>query len=163
KCYSTDTNGIAMWGELGTANSPDDDAAAVKWYQENNVPGYNRAAAETRLAAYESFLDKYQFRSAFPTAEALFQQVGARHYFAASHIIENARISDANDYIALTGWESTTIDNNSGIVDALRHVKGDPALMKQANAPELLVVHARHYVVAKDDHAVVDAYIVNEV
>ena len=162
KCYSTDTNGIAMWGELGTANSPDDDAATVRWYQENNVPGYDRAAAQTRLSAYESFLDKYQFRSAFPTSETLFEQVGARHYFAASHIVENARISDANDYIALTGWESTTIDNNSGLVDALRHLKGDPALMRQANAPDLIVVRPRHYVLAKSETAVVDAYIVNE-
>jgi hypothetical protein len=162
KCYSKDTNGIAMWGELGTANSPDNDAATVKWYQDNNVPGYNRAAAEKRLAAYESFLDKYRFRPAFPTAEALFQQVGARHYFAAAHIVENARISDANDCIALTGWESTTVDNNSGLVDALRHLKGDPALMRQANAPELIVVRPRHYVLAKGDTAVADAYIVNE-
>jgi hypothetical protein len=163
KCYTADTNGIAMWGELGTANSPDDDAATVKWYEKNNVPGYNLAAAETRLAAYNSFLDKYQFRSAFPTPEALFRAVGARHYFAASHITENARISDANDYIAITGWEATTIDNNSGVVDALRHLKGDPTLMKQANAPALIVVRPRHYVLAKGGTAVVDAYVVNEI
>jgi beta-galactosidase len=163
KTYTDDKAGIAMWGELGTAASPDDDAATVKWYHDNNVPGYNRAAAETRLAAYEAFLDKYNFRSAFPTAESLFLAAGDKHYFVASHIVENARIADANDYIALTGWESTTIDNNSGIVDALRHLKGDPFLIKQANAPELLVLHARHYVVAKGDSAAVDAFIVNQV
>ena len=163
KTYTTDTQGIAMWGELGTADSPDDDAQTVKWYEEKNVPGYDRDAAKARLDAYEAFLDKYNFRSAFPTAEALFQGVGARHYFDAAHIIENARIADANDYIALTGWESTTVDNNSGLVDALRHLKADPALMKQATAPELLVVHAHHYVIAKGDAAVVDAFIVNEV
>jgi hypothetical protein len=150
-----------MWGELGTANSPDDDAATVKWYQDNHLPGYDRAAAEARLAAYESFLDKYQFRSAFSNAENLFQRIGERHYFAASHIIENARIADANDYIALTGWESTTIDNNSGLVDALRHLKGDPSLMRQANAPELLVIRPRHYVVARGATAVADAFIAN--
>ncbi len=163
KCYTTDNKGIAMWGELGTADSPDNDAATVKWYQDYNVPGYNRVAAEARLNAYETFLDKYQFRAAFPTAEALFTQVGARHYFDAAHIVENARMADANDYIALTGWESTTIDNNSGLVDALRHLKGDPSLVKQANAPALLVLHARHYVVAKGDKAVVDAFIINQV
>lgn len=162
KCYTTDSKGIAMWGELGTADSPDDDSATVKWYQEHKVSGYNRAAAEARLAAYEAFLDKYDFRSAFPTAQSLFQAVGARHYFDAAHIIENARIADANDYIALTGWESTTVDNNSGLVDALRHLKGDPALVKQANAPEVLVVHARHYVLAKGAPAVVDAFAINE-
>lgn len=162
KTYTDDKTGIAMWGELGTAASPDDDAATVKWYHDHNVPGYNRAAAETRLAAYEAFLDKYQFRSAFPTAEALFQAAAAKHYFVAAHIVENARIADANDYIALTGWEATTIDNNSGLVSALRQLKGDPALIKQANAPELIVLHARHYVVAKGDSAVIDAFIVNQ-
>jgi len=162
KCYTTDNTGIAMWGELGTADSPDDDATTVKWYKEHNVTGYNLDAAQTRLDVYEAYLDKYQFRSAFPTAEALFRGVGARHYFDAAHIVENARISDANDYIALTGWEATTIDNNSGLVDALRHLKSDPALLVQANAPELLVVHARHYVVAKGEPIVADAYIINE-
>jgi beta-galactosidase len=162
KTYTTDSTGIAMWGELGTADSPDDDAQTVKWYQDKNIPGYNRAAAEARLAAYEAFIDKYQFRLAFPTASALFQGVGARHYFDAAHIIENARIADANDFIALTGWEATTVDNNSGLVDALRHLKANPALISQATAPELLVIHARHYVVAKGDSATSDAFIVNE-
>ena len=163
KTYTTDNKGIAMWGELGTANSPDDDTATVKWYGDHDISGYDRAAAEARHKAYETFLDRYKFRSAFPTAEALFLAAGARHYFVSSHIIENARIADANDYIALTGWESTTIDNHSGIVDALRHFKAEPSLIRQANAPELLVLHARHYVVAKGDAAIVDAFIVNEV
>ncbi|MGA3170751.1 MAG: malectin domain-containing carbohydrate-binding protein [Chthoniobacteraceae bacterium] len=163
KTYTTDTNGIAMWGELGTADSPDDDALTVKWYHDKNVPGYDRGAAEARLAAYEAFIDKYGFRSAFPTAEDLFRGVGARHYFDAAHIIENARIADANDYIALTGWESTTVDNNSGLVDALRHLKADPALVRQATAPEVLVIKAHHYVIAKGEAAVADAFIVNEV
>ncbi|MGA3171506.1 MAG: malectin domain-containing carbohydrate-binding protein [Chthoniobacteraceae bacterium] len=161
--YSNDSTGISMWGELGTADSPDDDLLTVEWYRDKNIPGYDRAAAEARLAAYEAFIGKYGFRSAFPTAEDLFRGVGARHYFDAAHIIENARIADANDFIALTGWESTTVDNNSGLVDALRHLKADPAPIRQATAPELLVVHARHYVIAKRDSAVADAFIVNEV
>jgi hypothetical protein len=163
KCYSTDKTGIAMWGELGTANSPDDFTKTVNWYRKNDVHGYNRSAAEAQQKAYDAFLDKYQFRSDYPTAEKLFQEVGARHYFAASHIIENARISDANDYIALTGWESTTVDNNSGLVDALRQLKADPTLVKQANAPAVIILKARHYVVAKGSDAVVDAFIANEV
>jgi beta-galactosidase len=163
KCYTTDTNGIAMWGELGTANSPDDDAATVKWYEDHDTTGYNLEAAKARLKLYDSFLDKYQFRSAFPTAADLFHAVGQRHYFAAAKIVENARMCDANDYIALTGWESTTIDNNSGIVDALRHLKSDPALLLQANAPALLVVRPRHYVLARGNQAVVDVFSINEV
>ncbi|HEX4084478.1 MAG TPA: malectin domain-containing carbohydrate-binding protein [Chthoniobacteraceae bacterium] len=162
KTYSVDTAGISMWGELGTANSPDDDAATVRWYQEHHAVGYDLEAAKTRLAAYNQFLDKFHFRSAFPTVESLFLAVGARHYFAASHIVENARMSDANDYIALTGWESTTIDNNSGLVDALRHYKSDPAPLRRANAPELIALHARHYVIETGDSAVVDALGIDE-
>lgn len=162
KCYSADTTGIAMWGELGTANSPDDDAATVQWYQDHNATGYNYAAAKARLQLYDNFLDKYQFRSAFPTASDLFHSIGQRHYFAASKMVENARMCDANDYIALTGWEATTVDNNSGLVDALRHLKSDPAVIRQANAPALLVVRPRHYVLAKGDSATVDIFSINE-
>ncbi len=162
KTYSVDTKGIAMWGELGTANSPDNDAAVVRWYEAHHASGYTLAAAQARVAAYKSFLVHYQFNKAFPTAEDLFRAIGVRHYFAASHIVENARMSDANDYIALTGWESTTIDNNSGLVDSLRNLKGDPSSMPIATAPEALIIRPRHYVVAKNESAAADAYIVNE-
>lgn len=163
KTYTTDDKGIAMWGELGTGNSPDDDAAIVKWYQAHHTTGYDLAGSKARLKAYQEFLTRYGFRSAFPTAQDLFRAVGARHYFVAAKIIENARIADANDYIALTGWESTTVDNNSGLVDALRQLKSDPFLIHQANAPQVLVVRPRHYVLAKGAAAVVDSFVVNEV
>ncbi|NNM85573.1 MAG: hypothetical protein HKL96_07440 [Phycisphaerales bacterium] len=163
KCRSVNTTDILMWGEAGTGNSPDDYAADVQWYRRHRAGGYTKAAAEARLLAYEIFLDKYGFREAYPTAATLLRQVGARHYFEASHLLENVRIANANDYVALSGWESTTHDNNSGLVDSLRLLKADPALMRQANAPELLVLHARHYVVPQGQTAVVDAYIVNEV
>ncbi|HEX4084487.1 MAG TPA: malectin domain-containing carbohydrate-binding protein [Chthoniobacteraceae bacterium] len=162
KTYTTDTNGIAMWGELGTAASPDDDTQIVRWYREKGITGYDLDASVARLGAYDRFLDKYHFRSAFPTAEALFHSAVEKHYFAAAHIAEDARIADANDYIALTGWESTTVDNMSGMVDALRLPKADPAIIKQAMAPELLVIRAHHYVLSKGDTAIADAFIVNE-
>lgn len=160
--YTAETAPIMAWGEMASGASVDNVTQIADWYKQQNVTGYDRDAAETLSAAYESFLDQYGFRSDYPTAETLFRQIGDKHYFSAAKVMEDARISDANDYIVLSGWESTTIDNHCALVDALRHPKGDPAIMKQATAPELLVVRARHYVVAKGDAAVADVHIVNE-
>jgi hypothetical protein len=153
---------IVVWGEMATGASPDDHAASVNWYETHHPTGYDRAAHETILAAYEKFLDDHQFRSAFPTAEKLFQQAGAKHYFSAAHLLENARMCDAVDYVVLSGWESTTIDNHSGLVDALRQLKADASLVRQAAQPEVLVIRPRHYVIAKGDTAVVDVHQINE-
>ncbi|MGD0137940.1 MAG: malectin domain-containing carbohydrate-binding protein [Tepidisphaeraceae bacterium] len=153
---------IVVWGELATGASPDDHTAIVNWYKANRPSGYDLAAHETIVAAYEKFLDDYQFRSAFPNAETLFQEAAAKHYFSAAHLLENARICNNVDYIVLSGWESTSIDDHSGMVDSLRQLKADPSLIRQASEPEVLVVRPRHYVIAKGDAAVVDVHQINE-
>jgi hypothetical protein len=162
KYRSENQKEIVAWGELATGASPDDHAAMVNWYKTNRRSGYDLAAHETILTAYEKFLDDSQFRSAFPTAEKLFREAGAKHYFSAAHLLENARICNNVDYIVLSGWESTTIDDHSGMVDALRQLKADPALIRQASKPEVLVVRPRHYVIATGDTAVVDVHQINE-
>lgn len=153
---------VVVWGEMATGASPDDHAAIVNWYKTHHQTGYDLAAHETILTAYETFLNEHQFRSAFPTAEMLFRQAGEKHYFSAAHLLENARMCDDVDYIVLSGWESTTIDDHSGLVDSLRQLKADPALMHQAAQPEVLVVRPRHYVIARGDTAVVDVHQINE-
>ncbi len=160
--YTTEAKAISAWGEMATGASVDNATSMANWYQKQNIPGYDRAAAEALSAAYEKFLDTYGFRSAFHTGEALFRQIGNKHYFSAARVMENARMADANDYIVLSGWESTTVDNHCALVDALRQPKGDPAMMAAATAPELLVVRPLHYVVAKGDAAVADVHIINE-
>ena len=161
--YRTDNQKeVVVWGELATGASPDDHTAMVNWYKATRRSGYDLAAHETIAAAYEKFLDDYQFRSAFPSAEKLFREAAAKHYFSAAHLLENARICNNVDYIVLSGWESTTIDDHSGMVDSLRELKADPALIRQASEPEVLVVRPRHYVIAKGDTAVVDVHQINE-
>jgi len=162
KYRSENQKEIVVWGEMATGASPDDHTAIVNWYKTNRRSGYDLAAHETIVAAYEKFLDDYRFRSAFPSAEKLFLEAGAKHYFSAAHLLENARICDNVDYIVLSGWESTTIDDHSGMVDSLRELKADPALIHQASEPEVLVVRPRHYVIAKGDTAVVDVHQINE-
>jgi hypothetical protein len=161
--YHTDNQKeIAVWGEMATGASPDDHEAMVSWYKTNQRSGYDLTAHEAIAAAYEKFLDDYQFRSAFPSAQTLFREAGAKHYFSAAHLLENARMCNNVDYIVLSGWESTTIDDHSGMVDSLRELKADPALIHAASEPEVLVVRPRHYVIAKGDTAIVDIHQINE-
>ncbi len=153
---------ISVWGEMATGASPDDHAADSAWYQRHARPGYDRAAHEQLLGAYEQFIEVNGFRPTFPTAEALFLAAGNKHYFSAARLFENARMSDDNDYVVLSGWESTSVENHSGLVDSLRLLKGNPAPLRRAGAPEVLVVRARHYVVSPDQEAVVDIFLINE-
>ena len=78
------------------------------------------------LAAYDNFLDQWNFRSAFPTTEHLFIALGKKCYDTWQNYLENARISDDLDFAAISGWETTAIENHSGIVDNLRNFKSDP-------------------------------------
>ena len=147
---------------MATGASPDDHTADIMWHKENGVGGYDLAAHQALQAAYSKFLDDYGFRGAFPTAQALFLSAGNKHYFSAARILENARISNLNDYIVLSGWESTSVEDHSGLTDSLRLLKGDPSPLKQASAPELLVVRPLHSVIARGDSATVDVHLVNE-
>ena len=153
---------ISAWGEMATGASPDDHSADVAWYQAHNRGGYDLAAHQTLLRAYDEFLDKNGFRAAFPRTEDLFLAAGNKHYFSAARLFENARMSDDNDYIVLSGWESTSVENHSGLTDSLRLLKGDPAPMKRAGAPVVLVVRPRNYVVAPGQNATVDVHLINE-
>jgi len=162
KYRSENKKEVVAWGEMATGASPDDHAEIVNWYTAHHQSGYDLSAHQTILASYEKFLDGHQFRQAFPTAQTLFRQAGAKHYFSAAHLLENARMSDNVDYVVLSGWESTTIENHSGLVDSLRLLKADPALIHQAAQPEVLVVRPRQPVIARGDTAVVDVHLINE-
>ncbi len=160
--HSDNRKEIVVWGEMATGASPDDHAAVVRWYRDDHQTGYDLAAHRAILAAYNRFLDDHGFRAAFPTAEALFRQAAAKHYFSAAHVLENARMCNDVDYVVLSGWESTTIDDHSGLVDALRQLKADPAVIRRAAQPEVLVIRPRHYVIARGGTAVVDVHQINE-
>ena len=160
---SDNTKEVVVWGEMATGASPDNHAADLAWYQKAGQTGYDLAAHRVLLGAYNQFLDEFHFRSAFPTAQALFQSAGNKHYFSAGRILEQARMSDANDYIVLSGWESTAIEDHSGLTDSLRLLKGDPAPLQRASTPAVLVVRPRQSVVAPGDIVTVDIHLINEI
>ena len=153
---------IMCWGEMGTSGSPDDHQRIVQWYQDHHRNGYDRQVHEQILAAYDNYLDRYGFRKAYPTASRLFQQVGDKHYFIAAKLVEQCRFNDLIDSIVLSGYESTSIDNHSGLLDMHRFPKGNPAILGAACAPNLLAIRPRNLVVAKGASVLVDIHLVNE-
>jgi hypothetical protein len=113
-------------------------------------------------AAYESFLDRWGFQQAFPNAEALFRALGNKCYGSWQQYLENIRICDEVDFAAISGWESTAIENHSGIVDNLRNFKGDPDLIASSLLPIRPVLKQRALCCALGGNAVFDLYLLND-
>ena len=95
-------------------------------YKKYGGDSYDLTDHEEIIAGYNRFLDKWGFRKSFPTPDHVFRAVGRTCYESWQNYMENARINDALDFAAISGWESTAIENHSGIVDNLRNHKSDP-------------------------------------
>jgi beta-galactosidase len=126
-----------------------------------NGKSYDLADHQEILAAYNRFLDRWGFRAAFPTAAQLFHDLGNKCYQSWQQYMENIRICDAVDFGVISGWESTAIENHSGIVDNLRNFKGDPDLIASSLKPVRPVAKQHHLCYAAGDRAVFDLYLLN--
>lgn len=153
---------IAVWGEALGAATPDDYDHLVQSFDGAHPTGYELEDDKQVLAAYHTFLDKYGFRTAYPTDSSLFQAIGYRTYYFWKRIIEQSRFDNTMDGLVVSGWESTTIDNHSGLVDNHRFFKSDPKVIAAATKPELLVTQPRRVIVAKGEKATVDIFLINE-
>ena len=114
------------------------------------------------VAAYDKFLDKWGFREAFPATEKLWTSLGKKCYDTWQNYLENARISDELDFAAISGWESTAIENHSGIVDNLRNFKSDPSPISGTLMPVRPVAKQRAMCTALGDTARFDLYLLND-
>lgn len=160
---STRADEIVFWGEaLGSGNldALDEIAAALAGGQPSG--GYSASAHAELIASYERFIDEAGFRDTYPSAGALARSVGNRSYDFWGRVIENVRICDTVDGIAMSGWESTVLDNHTGLVDAWRNLKGDPGIVSYYTRPALLAVKVRGLVCACNGNAVFDVFVVNE-
>jgi beta-galactosidase len=153
---------IGAWGEMLGAAVPDDYDQIVHSFDAAHPTGYEKDDMTQILAGYHDFLDKNGFRKAFPTDSSLFQAIGYREYYFWQRVIENSRVDNCNDDLVISGWESTTIDNHSGLVDNHRFMKGDPKVLAIANQPEMLVIQPRKMIVAKGEADVIDVSLINE-
>ncbi len=152
---------IRVWGEMLGAAVPDDYDKLVHSFDAAHPTGYELADMTKILAGYHAFLDKNGFRSAFPTDSALFQAIGYRSYYFWQREIEQARADNTADALVISGWESTTIDNHSGLVDNHRFFKGDPAVLAKGTQPEMIFLQPRKMIVAKGEKDVVDVFLIN--
>ena len=159
---SDDTRQIVFWGEMLGAGTPDNLWPIVDSYKRTGRTGYDRDDEMEQYAAFDQFLDSRGFRKAFPTLQDLTRSIGNKEYCFWGRIVENGRISDPVDCMVVSGWESTTIENHSGLVDCHRYLKGDPELISYYCRPLHLAIKSRHLVIECGDPLVTDLHIVNE-
>jgi hypothetical protein len=159
---SANQSEIVEWGEMKGAASIDDHAQLIHQIMTHGGKSYDLADHEEILHAYENFLDTWDFRKAFPTASDLFQSIGRRAYESWGQFLENIRISDANDYAAISGWESTAMENHSGLVDNFRDYKSNPHPIRTSLLPVRPVAKQKALVAALDSKVAFDLYLLND-
>lgn len=113
-------------------------------------------------AGCDRFLDRWGFRKAFPTAAHLYSALGDKCYESWQQYLENVRICDEVDFAAISGWESTAIENHSGIVDNLRNFKGNPELIASSLHPIRPVAKQHKLCYAVGENAIFDLYLFND-
>jgi beta-galactosidase len=159
-------NVLTEFGEMEGCATPDNHALMVHQITETYLMyggnSYDLTDHKEILAAYDKFLDRWKFRSAFPTAEHLFNALGKKCYDTWANYLENARISDDLDFAVISGWETTAIENHSGIVDNLRNFKSDPAPITGALTPIRPVAKQRSASTARGESATFDLYLLND-
>jgi beta-galactosidase len=153
---------IVVWGEMLGAAVPDNHSMMVRQLTEKGGKSYDLKDHQEIANAYDAFLDRWDFRTAFKTSEELFLNIGDKCYDFWGRVIEAARLSEENDYLVISGWETTAIENHSGLVDNLRNYKGNPELIRQRLESVHLVVKPRALVVAAGEKAVCDLFLLNE-
>jgi beta-galactosidase len=157
-----DRTDIVEWGEMEGVAVPDDHPLVIHEIETHGGVSYDLEDHEQVLAGYEKFLTKWGFRKAFPTSEQLFRSIGRKSYGSWEQYLENVRICDDVDFAVVSGWESTAIENHSGIVDNFRNWKSDPAPMQGSLMPVRPVAKQRALVVAMGKPAVFDLYLLND-
>jgi beta-galactosidase len=159
-------NVLTEFGEMEGCATPDNHSLMVHQITETYATyggnSYDLTDHKQILAAYDKFLDRWKFRSAFPTAEHLFNALGKKCYDTWQNYLENARISDELDFAVISGWESTAIENHSGIVDNLRNFKSDPAPISGTLSPTRPVAKQRSASTARGESATFDLYLLND-
>jgi beta-galactosidase len=160
--YSGNRREISMQGEMLGWAAPDNHFAKLESIRAGGGHSFDRADHERILAAYESFLDKWNFRSAFPTASALFADAGNKLFDTWARILQVIRTDDASDFLVINGWEDQPIDSHSGLVDNQRNFKGDAALIRSALEPLRPVVQPRGVVHKPGDSFLLDLFLLNE-
>lgn len=153
---------IVEFGEMQGCAVADNHAKMVADIDARGGKSYDIEDHRIILKETEAFLDRWGFRKAFPTAESLFLSIGRKAYDAWEQYFENIRLGDSVDMACVSGWETTAIENHSGIVDNLRHFKADPAIIRRALHPVRPCAKQRRLVYALGETAEVDIWLFDD-
>ncbi|MHB1020992.1 MAG: sugar-binding domain-containing protein [Acidobacteriaceae bacterium] len=153
---------LVEFGEMEGCAVPDNHSLMLHQIAQRGGTSYDLEDHKQIVAGYEKFLTRWGFRKAYPTAEHVFLAVGRKSYESWKQYMENARICNDVDFAVISGWESTAIENHSGIVDNLRNFKSDPKLIHASLLPVRPVAKQRHLAVAMGESAVFDLYLLND-
>jgi hypothetical protein len=168
---SPERKALSEFGEMEGCATPDNHSLMLHELADPKGTGIGNQPANTSydlrdhqeiVAAYDKFIDKWGFRGAFPATEKLWTSLGKKCYDTWQNYMENARISDELDFCAISGWESTAIENHSGIVDNLRNFKSDPGPIAGTLLPVRPVAKQRSMCTALGEAATFDLYLLND-
>ncbi|HKJ31461.1 MAG TPA: malectin domain-containing carbohydrate-binding protein [Balneolales bacterium] len=159
---STNKKEIVIWGEMLGSGTPDIHGKMIKEIKAHGGHSYDLSDHEQIYNAYDKFLNKWDFKSAFKTPDDLFRDIGNKSYDFWGRVIETAKLSDENDYFVISGWESTAIEDHSGLIDNLRDFKGDPSYISRRLKSLRPVMEPRSLVVARGKKAIIDLFLINE-
>jgi beta-galactosidase len=168
---SPEKKALSEFGEMEGCATPDNHSLMLHELADPKATGIGNQPANTSydyedhkeiVAAYDKFLNAWGFRGAFPATESLWLSLGKKCYDTWQNYMENARISDELDFCAISGWESTAIENHSGIVDNLRNFKSDPGPIAQTLLPVRPVAKQRAMCTALGQAATFDLYLLND-
>ena len=168
---SPERKALSEFGEMEGCATPDNHSLMLHELADPKGTGIGNQPANTSydlrdhqeiVAAYDKFIDKWGFRGAFPATEKVWTSLGKKCYDTWQNYMENARISDELDFCAISGWESTAIENHSGIVDNLRNFKSDPGPIAGTLMPVRPVAKQRSMCTALGEAATFDLYLLND-
>jgi hypothetical protein len=168
---SPEKKAISEFGEMEGCATPDNHSLMLHQLADPKGTGIGNQPANTSydladhreiLAAYDKFIDRWGFREAFPATEKLWLSLGKKCYDTWQNYLENARISDELDFAAISGWETTAIENHSGIVDNLRNFKSDPGPIAGTLMPVRPVAKQRAMCIAQGEAATFDLFLLND-
>jgi hypothetical protein len=153
---------IVEFGEMEGCAVADNHVKIVADILSRGGKSYDLEDHKVIVENTSAFLDKWGFRKAFPTTESLYLSIGRKVYESFENYMENIRIGDEVDVACISGWESTAIENHSGIVDNLRYFKADPELLRRALLPVRPVAKQRKLAYALGESAELDIYLFND-
>lgn len=153
---------IVEFGEMEGCAVGDNHVRMIADIEKHGGKAYDLEDHVAIVKGADAFLDRWGFRKAFPSAESYFLAVGKKQYDAWQNYLENIRICDQVDMAAISGWESTAIENHSGIVDNLRYFHADPDLIRVSLLPVRPVAKQRRYTYSTGELAELDLWLLND-